>query len=288
MALVDLREPPFLRTEDSPWKISRGILFALLPVLAGSFYVFGFSAVSVILLSVFSCFATEILWRKVQGERPIPFEAGAVVTGILLALLLPPGTPAWAVLLGGVLAISIGKMIFGGLGQNVFNPALAGFALLAVLPGFGPLMPWSVPADENLNTAFLVTGTMGGFGDISRCAILLGGMILIFRRSAPAAMPFFYLSAVALFSFASGRNPFDDVFFGNTLLFSFFYVPDATAPATFRGRAFYAFTAGSLTLVFREFAEGPAEVYALLLANGLSAFFDRCGMSAPAKAGSVK
>lgn len=278
MPPVDPKSRPFLAAEDSVAKMEGRILFSLLPVIAASCYVFGWAAAAAMALSVFSCLVTEMFWRKAGKLRALPPEPGAVVTAVLFVLLLPAGAPWWAPLPGGFLSVSLGRMIFGGAGQGIFNPALAGCAVLTAVPGLNLFSAQVIPSGLCLNSVLLVTGTMGNFGDISRAAVLLGGFILLTRSSVPIILTLFYLAGVAVFSPIFGRDLFYDFFLGNTLLFAFFYVTGrAQAPTVLWGRALYAFGAGSLTVILRAVLDSnAADVYALLLANAVSPLLDRC------------
>ncbi|HNV86446.1 MAG TPA: RnfABCDGE type electron transport complex subunit D [Candidatus Omnitrophota bacterium] len=277
MIFTDTGQPPFLRTPDSAARMSRRFFSGLLPVMAASAWVFGWEAVQVFSLAAVSCLLTESLWSRVSEKSFRIHEWSSVSTAVLLALLLPPGVSRWAVVLGGVAAILFGKMIFGGLGQNVFNPSLAGFAVLAVMPGFENVIVSQNTAGMDWSSVFLETGTGLTYGDVSKAAILFGGMLLVTRRLVPVRSPFVYLASAGIFSGLLGRNLLSDFIAGNTLLFAFFYVTDfASAPVTSRGRLVFSAAAGALTILLRVYDDSSAAgVYALLLMNAVAPLLDR-------------
>jgi len=276
MMLTDTKQPPFLRTPDSTSRMSRRFFAALLPVLAASVWVFRWSAVQTFSLSVIFCVLAELFWSRAFGKSFRIREWSSATTAVLFAFLLPPGVSWWAVLLGSFAAILLGKMIFGGLGQNLFNPPLVGFAVLTVLPGFDAVISREVLTGPDWGSVFLETGTGMTMGDVSKAAVLFGAALLVTRRLIPLWSPFFYLAAFGTLSWLFGRNPLADLLAGNTLLFAFFYVTDfVTAPVTFRGRMIFSAGAGALTVLLKIGQDTPAAgIYALLLMNAVAPLLD--------------
>ncbi len=127
---IDIRTSPYIRKAPTVPQIMRNVVYALLPVIAFSFYHFGISALALLATTTLSCVLTEHLFCKLAGKKSTIFDASAVITGLLLAMSLPPGFPLWMGAVGGFVAIAMGKTLFGGLGFNVFNPALVGRAFL--------------------------------------------------------------------------------------------------------------------------------------------------------------
>ncbi|MCP4456548.1 MAG: RnfABCDGE type electron transport complex subunit D [Cytophagales bacterium] len=143
-AKLSVSTAPFLKDTDTTPKIMFTVVYTLIPVLLVSFYYFGLSAILVTLTSIFSCMFTEWLFNKSEDRLQSLKDGSGLITGLLLALTLPPGFPLWMVFLGGVVAIGMGKAMWGGLGQNVFNPALVGRAFLqAAFPT--AITTWSPP-----------------------------------------------------------------------------------------------------------------------------------------------
>jgi len=141
---LSISTAPFLKKKETTPKIMLLVVYTLIPVLGVSFYFFGLSAIVLTLTAVFSCMFTEWLFNKPEEKMKSLKDGSALLTGILLALTLPPGFPLWMVFIGGVVAIGMGKAMWGGLGQNVFNPALLGRAFLqAAFPS--AITTWSPP-----------------------------------------------------------------------------------------------------------------------------------------------
>ena len=135
---------PFLKDEDTTPKIMFTVVYTLIPIVGAAFWFFGLSAILTTAMAVFSCMVTEWVFNRDKAITSSLKDGSALITGILLALTLPPGFPLWMTFLGGVVAIGMGKMIWGGLGQNVFNPALLGRAFLqAAFPI--AITTWSPP-----------------------------------------------------------------------------------------------------------------------------------------------
>ncbi|MBF0280172.1 MAG: RnfABCDGE type electron transport complex subunit D [SAR324 cluster bacterium] len=146
---IVLSTSPFIhQEEDTPWLMFQ-VVFALIPVMLASFYFFGLSALLICATAIFACLLTEWLFDRTESKGASLKEGSALITGILLALTLPPGFPLWMVFLGGVVSIALGKLMWGGLGQNVFNPALLGRAFLqAAFPT--AITTWSAPDGQYL------------------------------------------------------------------------------------------------------------------------------------------
>ena len=281
----------------------REVIVALLPAAAAGIWFFGLHAFLLILLSVAGAVAAEALCVRIMG-RPMTKDGSAVITGLLLALCLPPSVPLWIAFLGGVFAIVIGKQVFGGLGQNVFNPALIGRALL--LASFPVYMTAWAPArgavdaissatplalmksgafDQLPPLLHMVTGQIGGcLGETSVIALLLGALVLLIRRHIDWRIPCVYLGTVLVLSLvnmlARGYEPVYPLYqlcSGGLLLGAFFMATDwVTSPITRRGRLIYGLGLGLLTCLIRFFgglSEGVC--YSILIMNILTPLIDR-------------
>jgi len=285
---------PHLRYGLSVGKIMTIVVLALMLPTAASIYLFGYYALSVIAVSVFTALATEFLVKKLRG-RVFNMDGSAVVIGLLLALIMPPTIPLWMVAIGAIIAIAIVKEAFGGLGHYIFNPALGGWAFMyACFPtemttwaepmGFGgdvvttTVSPISQAFAENTDKLSLFLGdTSGNLGETSALFILLGGIILIAVRIIDWRIPVAYIGTVALFSFALGQDPIFYILAGGLMLGAFFLATDpVTTPLTRRGRIIFGIGAGILLVLIRRFGDMPEGVaYSILLMNAVTPLIDR-------------
>jgi len=252
---------PHIRDRASVPGILWTVVFALTPALAVSFFFSGWNGVRTVLIALISMLATEAVFRKILKGRPSLYDGSTVITAILFSLLLPPTLPSWMIALGSAVAIALGKEIFGGLGQNPFNPALLGIIFLVsafpfIRGDFSPIVS--------------LTGQK-----IGALSILAGGIFLIIKRIVDWEIPFLYLGAVWLFSLPLRQEI--PVFLAPFLLAAFFVVTDpVTTPLTRTARCGFAFFAGAFTALLRPFTP-PTEAlsYALLLANGINPWLER-------------
>lgn len=317
------------------------VIVALLPALmAGCFY-FGARAAVVVLTAVVSCVAAEFIYQLInrgiiiKNKESITFKEGllksagktdvgdfsAVVTGILLGLNLPAGIPLWMVVAGSVFAIVIVKQLFGGLGHNFVNPALAARAFMlaswpvAMTSFAAPVMSFTayIGADavssatplEFLKNAEAVgrmpsiyelfIGRVGGcIGETSAVLILLGGIYLLINKVIDWRIPVCYLGSFAVLVFLFGQMPYSlpfvlyNLFAGGLMLGAFFMATDyVTTPTTARGHVIFGIGCGVLTFAIRRFGAYPeGATYAILLMNIVSPLIDR--YVRPKKFGEVK
>jgi electron transport complex protein RnfD len=273
-------------------------VLALLPALGVGVWVLGIRALVVALISVASAVAAEYLYSIVTKTRNTVVDGSAMVTGLLLAMTLPASVPYWQVVLGSFFAIIFVKCMCGGLGQNIFNPALAARALLMLVFPLGvtryqgldgvtaatPLHHMVMPAlpEESILDMFL-GNCPGSIGEISALALLLGGGYLVCRKVISIRIPGAYLASVAVLTlvFSKTGDPISwmlySLFSGGVMLGAIFMATDyATSPATPVGQVIYGIGCGVLTVVFRYFGLFPEGVtYAILLMNALVWFIDR-------------
>lgn len=254
-------EPPFktasfphIRDRSSVSGIMWTVALALLPAVISFIVSFGLDAFRTVTISVASTVLAEMGIRKMFGRRVSLYDGSAVITALLYALLLPPALPSWTVAAGAFFAITVGKEIFGGLGQNPFNPALVGVAfLLASFPFLRDLFTLS-PSPTDMNILSL--------------SIFAGGIFLILKRVIQWEMPLIYLG---IFLFGV---PF---FLNNIFLAAFFMVTDpATTPLTRSGRRGFVLGTAVLTIVFRQGTSSTEAVtYGILLMNSLNPWLER-------------
>ncbi|MCL0058336.1 RnfABCDGE type electron transport complex subunit D [Dehalococcoidia bacterium] len=272
------------------------VLALTFPTIAG-IYFFGYRALLVMAVSIAVAVLTEYGVKKLR-KRPFVMDGSAILTGLLLALTLPPTVPLWMVAIGSVFSIAIVKEAFGGLGHNIFNPALGGRAFMAVsfpvemtswvLPrGFvtdavttaTPLAEgfvWQLDRLE-LYKAMLLGNIGGSIGETSALLILIGGLLLIALRIVDWRIPLAYIATVALFTFALGQDAIFHVLAGGLMLGAFFMATDyVTSPITPKGRIIFGVGAGLLTVVIRLFGGLPEGVaFSILMMNAVTPLIDR-------------
>ena len=287
------------------------VVIALLPALAVGTWVLGIRALLVTLVSVAAALVTEYVYSLVTRTRNTVIDCSSLVTGLLLAMTLPATVPYWLVVVGSVFAVLVVKILCGGLGQNVFNPALLARAfMLLICPvamvrytalgvdgvsAATPLHHMVMPAlpEESILDMFL-GNCPGSIGEISALALLLGGVYLVVRKVISPRIPLAYLGTVAVVTlvFSKTDAPLQwmlySLFSGGVMLGAIFMATDyATSPTTPWGQILYGVGCGVLTVVFRYFGLFPEGVtYAILLMNALVWVLDR--YTAPRRFGTKK
>lgn len=277
------------------------VIIALVPALTAAVCVFGLPALWVVLLAVGSCMLTEWSIEKYLFHRPCTLANGsAIITGLLLAFNLPSILPWWMVIIGGVVAIGIGKMSFGGLGCNIWNPALVGRVfLLLSFPAAMTTWPMEVgsgidgytgatflsamkfdPATtiSSANIPDMLLGRMSGsMGEISAVAILIGLLWLLITRTITWHIPVAVIGGAALLSWATGGHPLLDILSGGLLLGAVFMATDyVTSPMTYTGQIIFGLMIGVITIIIRRFGAYPEGVsFAILLMNSFVPLINR-------------
>ncbi|MDD4924078.1 MAG: RnfABCDGE type electron transport complex subunit D [Dehalococcoidales bacterium] len=284
----------------SKWSVKRTMYLVILALMfptAASIYFFGLNAILVILTSVLAAVATEYLIKLVRKKKFV-MDGSAVITGLLLALTLPPTLPLWIAALGSIFAIAIVKEAFGGLGHNIFNPALAGRAFIQ-LSFPAPMSVWIAPSGfapdavtsaSPLSDAFkqigdnfelymdlLLGNTSGSLGETSALLLLAGGIFLIILRIIDWRTPLAFIGTMAILSLVLGQDAVYQVLSGGLMIGAFFMATDyVTAPLTRTGKIIFGAGAGVLTIVIRLWGGMPEGVcYAILLMNAAAPLIDR-------------
>lgn len=285
--LMKVSSNPHIRSRVTTSNIMLAVVIALLPAAGFGIYNFGLDALILILVTVSSTVLTEFLYEKAM-HRPVTIgDFSAVVTGLLLALNLPSTLPWWVAVIGGIFAILVVKMLFGGLGQNFMNPALGARCFLLIsytslmcnfetdtYTGATPLA--ALKAGENVNILDMVIGrTAGTIGETSMVAIVIGACFLILLGIIDLKISGSYLVSFLLFLVFFGGHGFDPAFLsahlsgGGLMLGAFFMATDyVTRPVTKKGQYVYGVLLGILTGIFRIFgpsAEGVS--YAIIIGN---------------------
>lgn len=305
---LNISSAPHIRSSDNTRKLMLTVLVALVPALIAGVIVFGVRALIVVAISMAASVATELVCGLVTGKKASVADGSAAVTGLLLALTLPASVPYWMPAVGGVFAIVVAKCLCGGLGQNVFNPALAARAFLMLFwptalvryaaPGAlglannvdmvsssTPLQDMSrgvLPGDESLLDMFL--GNTGGtIGEVSALALLIGAAILLATRTINWRIPVSYVGTVAALSlfFARGDDPIMwmlcSVFGGGLLIGAIFMATDySSSPTSPLAQLVFGIGCGALTILFRYKSLYPEGItYAILTMNAFAWALDR-------------
>ncbi|MBQ7035065.1 MAG: RnfABCDGE type electron transport complex subunit D [Clostridia bacterium] len=283
------------------------VLIALLPAAVGSVIYFKWRALLLILISVFSCVAIEFLYNLLTKQTQTVHDCSAMVTGMLLAFNLPPTAPLWLPPIGALFAIVVVKMLFGGLGKNIFNPAIAGRIFLFL--SFSTYMSgnWVTPFDgvssatplaylknasgelvtitDKFSVSDCFLGNIGGcLGETSAVLLLVGGIFLLYKKIITWHIPVSFIGTVALITFVLPR--YNDISAwqfmlyhissGGLFLGAFFMATDySTSPITPIGRIIYGIGCGLLTVFIRYFGGYPEGVsFAILLMNCFASYLD--------------
>ncbi len=301
--LITISPSPHAHTPVTVRRLMLNVIVALLPAVALALYCFGLGAAVVIATSIAGCVVVEyLISRYMLGEKPSIGNLSAVLTGLLLALNLPSNLPIWTVLIGCVIAIGIGKMTFGGLGCNIFNPALVGRVFL-LLSFPVQMTTWPLPMENRMAYLDATTGattlgqlkmdqisgadvdilthalgfTSGSMGEMGAIALLIGFIYLLCTRTITWHIPVSILATVALFSLCIGVNPGVQLVTGGLMLGAIFMATDyVTSPMSHSGMILYGVMIGIITVVIRQWGAYPEGVsFAILIMNGLTPLINR-------------
>lgn len=284
---------PHVRSKESIQSIMRDVIIALIPATAAGIYYFGVKAIILIAASIVSAVFFEWLYQKLLKKPVTISDLSAVVTGLLLAMNLPAAAPVWVAIVGSAFAIIFAKQLFGGLGQNFINPALAGRAfLLASYPT--EMTTWSVPTGLNVDAVTFATplsqmktgvfpdaslmqlflGQVGGcIGETCAAALIIGGLYLLWKHVISWKIPVIYIATVFVLTALIGRHgvrmPVYELFAGGLMLGAFFMATDyASSPVTPKGQVIFAVGCGLITTLIRIFGGYPEGVsYSILIMN---------------------
>lgn len=317
---LTISSSPHAHSPVTTQTIMRDVLIALVPALLGSIYFFGFRALLVTLVSAAACVFFEWGFCKIRKLHCKTYDLSAVVTGVLLAFVCPVTIPYWTIILGDFFAIVLVKMLFGGLGKNIVNPALAGRAFLFSWPVL--MSNWVKVGFDNaaglLSTADAVTaatpmsamhqgalpeesildmflGNIGGcIGETSALLLIIGFIYLLYRKVITTRIPLAYIGTVTIlaFLFPQGNDRIAwmaaQVFGGGLMLGAIFMATDyVTSPLTKLGQIVYGIGCGVITILIRYFG-GYSEgvTYAILCMNACAVLLDKIGR--PVKFGAPK
>jgi len=283
---LNLSPAPHVHAHQSTKILMRNVLIALIPCVVAAIGFFGFNALMVLVVSTLSAMAAEYLWQIATRQKVRVGDLSAAVTGLILGLNLPATAPWWMVAVGSAFAVVIVKGLFGGLGDNFLNPALAARALLlaswpqymtrwyaptglaAAVDAVTTASPLSNPG--NYTALQLVLGNIpGSIGEVCKIAILLGFAWLLYTQTITWRIPVVMVVSTGVFSALFGSDPLTAVLSGGLLFGAVFMATDyATCPMTAVGQIVYAALAGLLVAVIRKFSGYPEGVtYGILLMN---------------------
>lgn len=308
--LLTVSPSPHVHSGESTQKIMYRVVFAMIPALAWSVFVFGFDALRVTLLAVVACMAFEYLIQKyILKTTPSLTDGSALITGMLLAFNVPAGLPWWIIVIGALAAMGIGKLSFGGLGSNVFNPALVGRVFLLIsFPA--QMTSWPVTrmagAVDTVSTATplalikegvkngvpisqlqglpdiqdMVLGlSAGSLGEISALLLIIGGLYMLWKKVITWHIPVSIILTVAvvagvfwLIDPETYINPLYQVLSGGLMLGAIFMATDmVTSPMTPKGQIIYGIGIGVITISIRMFGSYPEGIsFAILIMNAVT------------------
>ena len=317
---LTISSSPHVHSPQTTTTIMRDVLIALIPAMLGSIFFFGFRPLLVTLISMAACVFFEWGWAKVMKKPSRIYDLSALVTGALLAFVCPPTIPYWCVIIGDFFAIIVVKQLFGGIGKNFLNPALAGRAFMFSWPvfmstwvkvGFSNAAPIFGGADivtsatplaamhqgmmPEASALDLFLGNVGGcIGETSALLLIIGFIYLMVRKVLTARIPIAYLGTVAVlaFLFPQGNNRIGwmlcQLFGGGLMLGALFMATDyVTSPVTKLGQILFGIGCGIITILIRYFGgynEGVS--YAILVMNACVVLLDKVGR--PTKFGAPK
>lgn len=305
---------PHITSPETGQKIMLWVVAALAPSAIWAAISMGVPAIVTLVSCIGAALGTEAAWNAIARKKQTLLDGSALVTGLLLAMTMPPNAPWWISAAAGFVAIALGKMVFGGLGWNLFNPALVGRAfatlswagVLAALPDRGWFQTLSLPATGDLDA---VTGATrlalaaadraadgaygfdlvaqyqpllwrnleGSLGEISAALLILGGVVLIVRGIIDWRIPAGYIGTMAVLSWLFGADPIFSVLAGGVMIGAFFMATDyVTSPMSKNGRLVFGIGCGLFNAVGRSFGSMPeVTTFAILFMNGLAPMIDR-------------
>ncbi len=294
--MLTVASSPHIKRPDTTRGIMSDVVIALAPAATYGCILFGLRALAVLITCVGVAVLCEFLWNKALKKPNTIKDMSAVVTGLLLGMNLPPTLPLWQAAIGSAAAIIVVKQMFGGLGHNFANPAIA--ARIILLVSFPAAMTrFTEPVSDTVTSATPLAGTAGALsfkalffgmhagsiGETSAFLLIVGGLYLVIRRVITPIIPVCFIGTVALLSLISGESVMLSVFGGGLILGAVFMATDyTTSPTTPLGKAVFAVGCGIITFVIRKFGSLPEGVsYSILLMNILVPHINRFTLSKP-------
>lgn len=299
---------PHIRTMENVEKIMYDVIIALIPALLVSIYFFGIRALLLTILSVFTCLITEFSLNTFMKKEKSHGDGSAIITGILLAFLVPASLPYSLMILGAFISITLGKMVFGGLGHNIFNPAAVGRTFLMISYPMAmtnwPLVKGFEGAPKYINTDGVTGATVlsllkkgesltgliphpildlflgkrgGSLGETSALALIIGGVYLVYKKHIDYKVPFTIIGVVGGIALVFGQNPLYHILSGGVILAAFFMATDmVTTPYTNKGKIIFAIGIAAISMFIRlkgSYPEGVA--FSILIMNGFTPLINK-------------
>lgn len=292
---------PHLHTREDTAKIMWQVVLALIPAGMAGVWLFGIPALKVIIICLLSCVLIEFIIQKLRQDKIRIWDGSAVLTGLLLAYNLPSNVPFWIPILGSLFAIAITKQTFGGLGKNIFNPALAGRVFLLVsfakymtkftqpirsignvaydtVTSATPLMAFKETNTISVSALDLFLGNhAGSLGEVCIIALLLGVVFLLVRKIISFHIPVSFIGIIILLDLITKQNILFNVLAGGLILGAFFMATDyVTSPLTNKGKIIFGLGCGLITFVIRKWGGYPEGVsFSILIMNAVVPIIDR-------------
>ena len=308
--LLTVSPSPHVHTDDSTRKIMYRVVYALIPALIWSVFVFGLDALRVTAIAIIACLALEYVIQKYMMKiKPSIYDGSALVTGILLAFNVPANIPWWIIVIGAIAAVGIGKLSFGGLGSNIFNPALVGRVFLLIsfpvqmtswpvnqqsgVDGVTTATPLGVIKEGLMNgtpvsqllpelpaTSDMLLGNISGsLGEISALILILGGLYMLYKKVITWEIPVSVIGSVAaiaaIFWLVDPQNYVNPVYHlltGGLMLGAIYMATDmVSSPMTSKGQIIYGVGIGAITISIRLFGAYPEGIsFAILIMNAFT------------------
>ena len=285
---------PHLKSENDTRNIMLDVIIALAPATIFGILVFGYRALLTVVVTVAAAVASEALYCLLLKKPLTTGDLSAVVTGLILALNLPSGIPLYIAALGSIFAIVVAKLLFGGLGKNIVNPAIAARVfLLAAFPAamttfFEPFSDLTATATPLSNGEYLFKEIFfgvcpGSIGETSVIMLVFGGAYLVSRRVISLHIPFSFILTVITIAIIFGRAPILEISMGGVMLGAIFMATDyVTSPMTSLGKIIFGIGCGGITMFIRLFASLPEGVsYSILIMNLLVPLIDKLIVTVP-------
>lgn len=283
---------PHVRSPQNTRSLMGDVIIALLPTTAAGIYFFGLNAALVVALATASAILFEYLWQKLTHKTIRIGDLSAAVTGLLIGLNLPPTAPWWLPIIGSGLAIILVKQLFGGIGDNFVNPALAargillaswpvrmtGFVLPTMFSGADAVSSATVLAGYEASYLDMFLGNIPGcIGEVCKAAILLGFIYLLVRKVITWRIPVTFAAVVFVFTAILGGDPLQAILSGGVMLGAVFMATDyTTSPMSAKGQLIYAAGCGVIVVIIRNFCNYPEGVtYAILVMNIVTPLLDK-------------
>jgi Na+-translocating ferredoxin:NAD+ oxidoreductase subunit D len=302
--------PHILDTGVSTRRIMTDVIISIIPVIAVSVYLFRLYAIKQVVICTVSCLAAEFIFNGARGKPFTIKDLSAAVTGILLAFSLPPSMPWFVGVIGAFAAIGLGKIVYGGVGMNIFNPAMVGRAFVIIaftgilgasaysnlsgtvdsVSGATPLTALKFSGVHTAITNLFLGNTPGSLGETSALACIIGGLFLIYRKASSWEIPASILITITIISgivdmagHHSGLFLYHHLFGGATMFGAFFIATDpVTSPLTFKGKVCFGVGVGFLTMIMRMYSGYPeCFMFAILIMNAVTPLINRWFIPAP-------